>query len=410
MRHRLAGVLLLSVCTFMCGRGRVTDPVFTAGPVDAVIDSIGGVPVLRGPSVLLDDKRLVWGASVVKGDDGRYHMFYSTWDGGPGHLAFGDSWVLNGEIAYAVSDQPDRDFQFVKVILRGRRYEGRPDAWDAQMVHNPHIKRFGRNYYLYYIGSHDPGPQPEESPGRALNKRNRVQQCQQIGVISFDDFREIVDGTFTRPEHPLLRPRTRVKSDNIIDPSPAFTGIKPDNIVVVNPSVVFRKEDGCYLLYFKGNWYDPGWRGVHGVAVSDNPEGPFAAQDDIVFDLRMADGRVASAEDPYVWYSDLYSRFFAVVKDFSGRLTGDGPALALLQSADGIAWTQASRPLFMRKEVRLIDGRVLALANLERPQLLLNGEGAPLVLYAACALEPPFTRTDHGTFNVHIPLAWKETE
>lgn len=405
MLVRVAGICVSIAWFLACSGGPVSDPVFSAGPVDAVIDSLAGVPVLRGPSVLLDDTRLVWGASVVRSDDGRYHMFFSTWDGGPDHLTFGDSWVLNGEIAYAVSDLPDRDFTMVKVILRGRRYEGRPDAWDAQMVHNPHIRRFGDRYYLYYIGSRDPGPQPPGSPGYTLNKRNRVQQCQRIGVISFADFSEILDGSFERPEQPLLSPRTRVKNNNIIDPSPPGTEIRPDNIIVVNPSVVYRAEDTTYLLYFKGNWYDPVWRGVHGVAVAKDPAGPYIALDSLVFNIRMPDGRVASAEDPYVWHSRRNSCFYAVVKDFSGRLTGADPGLALLTSDDGMEWKQAAQPLFMRRQVRLIDGRMVSVANLERPQLFLEENGSPRVAYCACALEPPFKQTDHGTFNVHIPLS-----
>ena len=35
----------------------------------------------------------------------------------------------------------------------------RPDncSWDAQSVHNPHIKRYNGKYYLYYCATVDPG-------------------------------------------------------------------------------------------------------------------------------------------------------------------------------------------------------------------------------------------------------------
>ena len=70
-----------------------------------------------------------------------------------------------------------------------------------------------------------------------------------------------------------------MKATDVVDPSPEGTVAKPDNLIVVNPAIVQRPSDGKYLLYFKGNIYDPRWRGVHGVAVGDSPTGPFSASD-----------------------------------------------------------------------------------------------------------------------------------
>jgi hypothetical protein len=215
-------------------------------------------------------------------------MFYSTWDTGPDNEVFSNAWVLYSEIVYAVSDYPDHGFKPVATVLRGRRHDGDSLAWDAQAVHNPHIKRFNGKYYLYYIGNRDPGPVEEGIPGWALNKRNRCQQSQYTGVIAFEDFADLLSGNFIRPEEPLLIPRTRVRDDlaNTLFPSPEGTRPLPDNLIIVNPSVVRRPADGKYLLYFKGNLYDKGWRGVHGVAIGDTPAGPFVAQDEFVFDIR----------------------------------------------------------------------------------------------------------------------------
>ncbi|MCB0751144.1 MAG: hypothetical protein KDC52_06700, partial [Ignavibacteriae bacterium] len=145
---------------------------------------------LAGPNVLGDSDNFVWGASVIKGDDQKYHMFYSFWESGKDQPIFSDGWLLLSKIAYAVSEYPDRDFQFQKVILKGRIYEGDSTAWDAVSVHNPHIKKFSNKYYLYYTGSKDPGKQPPGSQGESLNKRNRIQQSQQIGVIEFANFND----------------------------------------------------------------------------------------------------------------------------------------------------------------------------------------------------------------------------
>ncbi len=390
--------ILLSVTILSCDNNRLSQLNISPLPVNAHIEG----DILTGPSVLNDPDRFVWGATVQKGSDGRYHMLYNTWECGDSIPEFTNSWVLYSQIAYAVSDYPDRDFKFKKVVLKGRALEGDSTAWDAQMVSNPHLKEFNGKYYLYYIGSVDPGVQPKGSAGENMNKRNRVQQNQKIGVIEFDNFDELMTGNFKRPDKPLLTPRTRVKTDNIVNPSPKGTIAKPDNIIVVNPSVVKRPSDGKYLLYFKGNIYDPHWKGVHGVAISNTPTGPFMATDNIIFDIRDDNGMITSAEDPYVWYHNTNHKLYAVFKDFSGNITGEEPGLAILESKDGISWQKPPDPFFMKKELILKNGDTVKVKRLERPQLLIDNNGNPQVLYCACSLVDINSRKDGASFNVQI--------
>ena len=368
-------------------------------PIQAVLNIQNGHQVLQGPSVLIQKDRFIWGASVIKGDDNRYHMFFSTWECGPDSLTFTQSWVLNSEIGYAVSDYPDRDFQIQKVFLKGRQYEGDSTSWDAQMVHNPHIQRFDGKYFLYYIGSKDPGQPAPDAPGHKLSKRDRVQQNQKIGVLVFDNFQDIMNGNYQRSIEPLLTPRTRVKPDQVLNPSPPGTRVKPDNLIVTN-----RPSDSKYLLYFKGNWYTPNWRGIHGVAISDSPRGPFRARDEVMFDIKMEDKLTVSTEDPYVWYHPEHQQFYAVVKDFPGKICGEKYGLALLQSSDGLEWDPAPVPKFMKRVVPLDNGMVIRATRLERPQLLIDASGFPQVFYGACSIENANTKVNGGTFNVAIPL------
>jgi len=396
--------LLLSICWLIlligCTEREKPALQVKALPIEARVDG----NILSGPSVLNDTARFVWGGSVVKGDDGKYHMLYGTWEYGDTYPAFSNAWVLHSKVAYAVSDFPDRGFQIQKIVLQGRALDGDTTAWDAQMVSNPHLKKYNGKYYLYYIGSVDPGIQPAGSKGEKVNKRNRVQQNQKIGVIEFNSFEDLMSGNFKRPDIPILSPRTRVKPDNIVDPSPEGTKPKPDNIIVVNPSVVQRPSDGKYLLYFKGNYYDPHWRGIHGVAISDSPTGPFTATDNFVFDIKMENGKLASAEDPYVWFHNSHEKFYAVFKDFSGKITEGKPGLAILESQDGINWTKPGNPFFMKKEVVLNSGDTVKVHRFERPQLLIDENGNPEVLYCACSLIDINPRKDGSSFNVHIPL------
>lgn len=399
-------LLLLNLCLVIVFSGCMQNRngiSIRALPIDAELED----NILSGSSVLNDPDRFVWGASVIKGKDERYHMLYSTWECGDSMPQFSDSWVLYSKIAYAISDYPDRDFSFQKIVLRGRESEGDSAAWDAQMVHNPHIKEFDNKYYLYYGGGKDPGIQPKGSLGELVNKRNRVQQSQCIGVLEFDSFEDLVDGKYIRHDSPVLTPRTRVKPDNIVLPSPEGTKAKPDNIIVVNPSVVQRPSDGKYLLFFKGNFYNPGWRGVHGVAIADKPTGPFIPTDHFVFDVRNDDGTIASGEDPFVWYHGKHKKFYVVLKDFTGRITEGKPGLALLESVDGIEWTKPESSFFMKKEIILNSGDTIDVKHLERPQLLLDKYGNPEVLYSASAITGAGPLKDGSTFNVHIPLKTK---
>lgn len=393
-------VFIAIMSIWSCHEKEVLDLKVKALPIDAQI--IGDI--LEGPAVLNDKNRFVWGGSVLKGDDGKYHMVYNTWETGDSIPAFTDSWVLHSKLAYAVSDFPDKNFQFKKIILQGRIFEGDSSAWDAQMVTNPHLKKFNGKYYLYYVGSYDPGLQPPGSAGEKVNKRNRVQQSQKIGVIEFESFQDLLSGNFIRKDKPLLAPRTRIKENQIVNPSPEGTEIKPDNIIVVNPSVVQRPSDGKFLMYFKGNVYDPHWKGVHGLALSDSPDGPFIPTDKYVFDIKLENGKFASAEDPFVWYHRKTKKFYAVIKDFSGKITEAEPGLAILESMDGVAWSKPANSFFMKKELTLKSGRAVKVKRLERPQILLDENDDPMVLYAACSIVDINKRRDGVSFNVQIPL------
>lgn len=385
---------------FSCSR----KPYFyQAQPVDLKVVNENGKIKVSGSSAFQLPDTFVWGGSPINIAD-KFYLFYSTWESGTDIPKFSESWLTNSKIGLAVSDSPKGNFKSLGIILKGRNAAGDSAAWDAQSAHNPLIKSFNGKYYLYYVSSVDPGIQQVDSPGGNLNKRNRLQQNQKIGVVEFNSIEDLLAGKYIRSEQPLLSPRTRVKPDNIFNPSPPEVEAKPDNLIVVNPAVVFRPKDEKYLLFFKGNIYDPNWRGVHGVAIGDSPAGPFTAADSFVFDFDDGNGKKVSAEDPFVWYHALDRCFYAVVKDFNGKLTGSVPGLALLKSTDGFDWKPADFPLFMKKELVLKDGTILKVDRLERPQILLDKNDNPILLYAACSIDPCNEKQDGGTFNVQIPM------
>jgi hypothetical protein len=380
-----------------------TYKVYKPLPLNATYSNKNGKEMLEGTSVFSHESDFVWCGSPIK-KDSTYYLFYSTWPSGPSIPAWQDSWVLNSTIGVAKTNTLDSAFKSLGVFFKGKKDQGDANAWDAQMVHNPHIQYFDGKYYLYHVAAKDPGIQPEGSPGEKVGLRERVRLNQKLGVIVFDNVEDLQKGKFQRFDSPILSPRTRVKPKDVIDPSPVGTVAKPDNLIVTNPSVVQRPTDGKYLLIFKGNAYDPEWRGVHGVAIGDSPIGPFVAQDNYIFDVKDKQNRLVSAEDPFVWYHKKDQKFYAVMKDFTGKLTNGEPGLAKMESKNGIDWVSSPVPLFLKKEVILANGKVLKVHNLERPALLLDQNDDPYMLFAAVSLNPNNEKKDGSTFNIHMPL------
>jgi hypothetical protein len=143
---------------------------------------------------------------------------------------------------------------------------------------------------------------------------------------------------------------------------------------------------------------------VHGVAIGDSPLGPFTTTDQFVFDIINEEGKIASGEDPFVWYHPGQEKFYVVMKDFTGKITDREPGLAILESIDGLKWQVPENPFFMKKEIILENGERPHADRLERPQLLINEYGNPEVLYCAATLIDVNERQDGTSFNAHIPL------
>lgn len=311
------------------------------------------------------DSLYIWGASPVKGHDGKYHLFYSQWGKQFGFMA----WVTHSEIAHAVSDSPMGPYRFSDIALpqRDSRF------WDATTTHNPHIHYFDGRYYLYYTGN----------KGDMVNVRNGLnwkhRNNQRIGVAHADS----PYGPWTRLEHP------------IIDVS--FDSTAHDSQCVGNPSVT-RMPDGKYLMVYKAvasKKPQPfGGPVVHLTAIGESPVGPFVKQNKPIFTSEGAD---FPAEDPYIWFQD--ECYYAIVKDFKGHFTGAGQSLALFYSKNGLDWKPSPHPLVSKLERKTDDGKIEKYLHLERPQLLIEA-GKPTVLFLAVDYDPALTES----FNIQIPL------
>jgi hypothetical protein len=312
-----------------------------------------------------DPEYCIWCGSAVRGDDGKYHLFYSRWPRKLGHRA----WVTHSEVARAVADEPTGPYRHVEVVLPARGAE----FWDGSCTHNPNILRVGKRYCLYYMGNRGDGV--VESP---LNWKHRNNQ--RIGVAIAD--------SPAGPWRRLDRPVVDVSAD----------AEAHDALMTSNPAACVRPDGGILMVYKavakKGK---PPFGGpvVHIVASADRPEGPFKKETTPIF---TRPGEAFAAEDPFIWHDG--SRYRAIVKDNHGIFTGRGYSLAQFESETGFDWRLAKNPFVTTPEIVQVDGTRVKLNALERPQLVFDAAGVPVALLCAAA----YTADRVRSVNVAIPL------
>ena len=309
-------------------------------------------PVLNKSS-FQDKGWFTWGGSMVQGNDGRYYLFYSRW---PYKTEF-KSWLTKSEIACAVADTPTGPYKFQSEVLKGRG----KGFFDADMVHNPHIHKFNKKYYLYYIGA------------TTKSERQITRRTQRIGVA----IAENINGPWQRLNKPLL------------DVSPNSF----DSGFVTNPSVV-QKNDSTFIMVYKciGETNEV----VHGLAFSKSPTGPFVKHNKPIFTKK---GSKFPAEDPFIF--KYKNHLYTILSDNHGEFTGIKQALCLFTSDDGIDWKLAEHSLVLDRKILWENGTIEELKDLERPQIWFDNDGEPAVLFCAATR---VKREPGNVFNIHLAL------
>ncbi len=361
LNNRLQSLLLLMLASvlFQCTESE--------NPDAAALNLADMIQPVPESAIFSQEDYYVWGGSIIRSEDGTYHLFYSRWQ-----QKFGfNAWVTHSEIAHAIGDSPVGAFSFSDVTLpvRGNTY------WDGLCTHNPTILKEDGKYYLYYMGNTGDGKVTE---GLNWSHRNN----QRIGVAVADK----PEGPWKRFDQPLLDVSTDSNA--------------PDALMVSNPAVS-RGPDGGFLMIYKAVGLQRalpfGGPVVHLTATSDAPTGPFTKQMQPVF---TAPGVDFPAEDPFVWYDKKREKYYAVVKDMEGYFTNAGRSLALWESFDGLDWRQSENILVSTTKLKWIGGSVQELDRLERPQLLFDENNKPIVLICAVAETPDGS----NSYNVRIPL------
>ena len=302
-----------------------------------------------------------WGASIIKGKDGKYHMFYSRWKKEYSFLG----WLIYSEIAHAVSKSPSGPWKYKETVIKNRR-NGYPDAIAA---YNPKIKYFDGKYYLYYSSTNLKGVDYTEADLLETAKTgysHRLWKILRPNQRTFVAVSNSLDGPWQRPEKVLIEP----------------TG--PITTLTVNPAIA-QGKDGKFYLVVKGD--KPNEKRFirdQAVAVSDSPAGPFVMQKKPVIDY-------IDTEDMSIWYDKTRDRFYGVfhtAKGFIGMVT----------SSDGINWKKATEYVLMHKKVPMTDDSVMKPDRLERPFVFTDENDQPEVLSLA-------VKKGDESYTIFIPVA-----
>ena len=346
------------------------------------------VQPVSGKHIFIDADYHIWGASVVKGYDGKYHMYYARWKYEFGHMG----WVTDSEIAYAVADKAEGPYKHKSVALpaRGKAF------WDGTTTHNPTIFKKDGTYYLYYMGTTSPvkAMQPTSMKNKDWWK---YRNGQRIGVA----WSKNPEGPWERLDKPVI--------DVSDDPS------APDALMTSNPAINLA-PDGSVFAVYKCVGKQEGWKEIdmdspesyrvstgdrvrYMVAFADNPLGPFKKHTDTIFELKGSEDEHMIAEDPYVWSQD--GMYYALVTDIKGLFTGDYGAIALMESENGYDWRQSKNPMVVPSKILKADGSRTEY-KIERPQLLVE-DGAPTFLFGALGITVDGVHRGHAC-NLRIPL------
>lgn len=183
-----------------------------------------------------------------------------------------------------------------------------------------------------------------------------------------------------------------------VRPDKPYLDIRPghwDHQVTTNPAPCITPE-GYLRLYYRGNTPNGCRIGVAQAKDMNSPPERLL-EDPILGNLPL--------EDPYVFWMDDHYEMLAkdLAPDAAGSITGEYHATVHAISRDGLEWRLAEPAKAASRTVTWDDGKTVTLGCLERPQLLWE-DGKPVALFAAAADGPGGFRAAYNTWNICIPL------
>jgi hypothetical protein len=251
-----------------------------------------------GKFILENNDSVIWGCAPIYDDEGKVHVYYSTWEKE-------GNWLTHSTIAHAVADHPEGPYKKLGIIL-----EGREGCWDAHTIHNPTIHRVDDKYVMLYIGNDTTKQENWQTKAKSAN-------TQRVGMAIADS----PYGPWKRFDKPIID----VSTDSI-----AW-----DGYCTVNPSFM-KHPNGEYWIYYRAWDRRNDDRRKTGVAMSTNFEGPYKKYEgNPIIDFPERGGQT---EDPYFfWYKN---KFHCLIRDMGNY---DWYSGLYLESDDGLKWGEYQR-------------------------------------------------------------------
>lgn len=308
-------------------------------------------------NIFTDPDYFNWGSSIIKGNDGKYHLFYSRW---PEDFS---AWLTFSEIAHATSNSSNGPWEYKETVLKGRG----KGYWDAITAHNPKIKYFDGKYYLYYIATNLGDLSYTEQDlfdthGKSLSQspnRKTLRENQRTGVAVSNS----ISGPWKRLDKPIIEPSG------------------PITTLTVNPAID-KGEDGKYYLIVKGDKpNEERFIRNQAIAISNSPIGPFVMQTKPVIDY-------LDTEDMSLWYDKKRSFFYGIFHAHN--------YLGLVCSIDGVNWEKATNFEVLKKEIPMKNGETIKPDRMERPFVYIEN-GKPKTLCLA-------VKKGNKSYTVFVPI------
>ncbi len=284
----------------------------------------------------------VWDPSVIRVGN-RYHLFASRWPSDKTDDRNFEGWKKS-HVIRASADSLFGPYVSEEVVIRPR-----PDQWDCIGNHNPKVLRVDGRFLLYYLGSTNKGPW---ATGFAWAER--------------------IEGPWTRGTDWSI----------------------PTN----NPALWIHDDGSAYCVGKKRSPLVPDvkpWTNWMEALRADRVDGSYKVVGDPMTNRLPGDYEL---EDPTLWWDGQC--YHVIVTDWKAKATGIERAGVHYRSSDGVTYELVSpRPVFDHT-LPMEDGRVIALARHERPQVVLDDRHCPIALCTSY-------RERHGESGIAVlPVQW----
>ncbi len=304
------------------------------------------IQLVDDDNIFRDSNYHNWCSSIIKGEDGKYHLIYSRWKRDYTFYA----WLTHSTIAHAVADKPEGPYKYVNTLIDFESEEIK--AGELITAHNPKIKYFEGKYYLYFAST---------TLDRDISNEELIETARTgYSHANWGPMR-VNQRTYVASSASLDEP-FKVTNEVLIEPSGPITTL------TVNPAIT-QGHDKRYYLITKGD--KPGttkFERNQAIAISEHPDRDFVMQAKPVI-------QEWDTEDMSLFYDQATKYYYAIFHAHT--------YIGIMTSSDGINWEKANDFEVMKKEIKRTDGKPSIMPDrMERPFLFVE-DGEPRVLSLA---------------------------